>query len=202
MYSASEMYDRVREIAKGADMDETQKALPFAWDKHKGQRRKSGAPYIVHPLTMARDALALGVRDDALVATILLHDVCEDCGVLPWELPVGQSVRISVSLVTFTVEAGETKDAAMDRYFGLMSEDRSASLTKLFDRYHNLSTMAGVFSLEKQRSYIDETRAYVLPLLHEAENRWPQDDDLLFELEYRMTGMVDLVDENLRAADM
>ena len=75
------MYTYIRGFATGAKMSETLKALSFAREKHDGQFRKSGDPYIVHPLTMACNALSLGIRDDEVIATILLHDVCEDCSV-------------------------------------------------------------------------------------------------------------------------
>ena len=55
-------------------------ALSLAVRCHKGQYREGGKPYIAHPLSMACMAKGLGLRDDALYATILLHDVCEDCG--------------------------------------------------------------------------------------------------------------------------
>jgi GTP pyrophosphokinase len=50
---------------------------------------------------MACNALGMGIRDDDAIATILLHDVCEDCDVTPDELPVTDAVKHSVDLVTF-----------------------------------------------------------------------------------------------------
>ena len=108
-FSAEKMYTYIRGYASGANMHETLKSLVFARKKHKGQFRKSGEPYIVHPLTMACNALSLGIRDDEVVATILLHDVCEDCDVGIQELPVNDCVRHSVELKTFEVMTGEPK---------------------------------------------------------------------------------------------
>ena len=109
---------------------------------------------------MACNALSLGIRDDNVIATILLHDVCEDCDVSLQELPVNDSVRHSVELMTFKIMPGETKETAKNRYYNLLLQDRAAALTKLVDRCHNVSSMAGTFSKEKLKSYIAETRIY------------------------------------------
>ena len=108
-FDSKKMYTYLRGYASGADMTQTLKALSFAREKHRGQLRKSGDPYIIHPLLMACNAVSMGIRDDATVATILLHDVCEDCGIGLQELPVSDRVRHAVDLMTFRVMEGETK---------------------------------------------------------------------------------------------
>ena len=192
-FSAEKMYTYIRGYATGAGMRETIKALTFARARHAGQTRKSGEPYIVHPLTMACNALSLGIRDDEVIAAILLHDVCEDCDVSPHELPVGERVRHSVELVTFRAARNETKENALNRYYDLILSDRAAVLTKLIDRCHNISSMAGVFSPEKLEAYIAETRRYVLPLLRQAKAAYPEDADILFAIKYHMTSVVDSI---------
>ena len=153
-FNPDKMYTYLRGYASGAGMKETLKALSFAREKHAGQRRKSGEPYIVHPLMMACNAVSIGIRDDAVIATILLHDVCEDCGVSLAELPVSDRVKRAVDLMTFRVMEGETKEIAKNRYYNLLLGCREAALTKLIDRCHNVSSMAGTFSVEKLKSYL------------------------------------------------
>lgn len=111
-FNAEKMYTYIRGFAAGANMSETAQALGFAREKHLGQLRKSGEPYIIHPLTMACNALSLGIRDDAIIAAILLHDVCEDCDVSLAELPVNEVVKNAVRLLTFNIQDGETKETA------------------------------------------------------------------------------------------
>jgi len=197
-FSAEKMYTYIRGYATGANMHETLKALSFSRKQHDGQLRKNGEPYIVHPLTMACNALSLGIRDDEVVATILLHDVCEDCYVGLQELPINDRVRHSVELMTFEVMAGETKETAKNRYYNLILQDRAATLTKLIDRSHNVSSMAGTFSKEKLKSYIEETRQYVLPLLRKAKTTYPEDSDILFVLKYHMTSVVDSIEATMQ----
>ena len=105
--SPEELYQdliaRVRRYHPSDDITMIEKAYQVAAKAHEGQVRKSGEPYIIHPLLMACNAVSIGIRDDAVVATILLHDVCEDCGVSLSELPVDDTVRRAVDLMTFRV---------------------------------------------------------------------------------------------------
>lgn len=112
------MYTYLRAYLKGAGMMESLRALAYAREKHKGQTRKDGTPYIVHPLRMACYAAALGVRDDAVMCTILLHDVCEDCHIPYQELPFDERVRTGVKYVTITkFDTDRSKDETKRRYY-------------------------------------------------------------------------------------
>ena len=197
IYNHEKMYTYIKGFATGAGMKETLKALAFAREKHFGQLRRDGQPYIVHPLTMACNALGMGIKDDAVVATILLHDVCEDCGVNLVELPVNQVVKRGVELMTFRIMEGETKEVAKNRYYNMLLQSREATLTKLIDRCHNVSSMAGTFSVAKLKSYIEETRHYVLPLLKKAKSVYTDDADMLFLLKYHITSVVDSIEATI-----
>ena len=198
-FNPEKMYTYLRGYASGAGMKETLKALAFAREKHRDQFRKSGEPYIVHPLTMACNAVSMGIRDDTVVATILLHDVCEDCGISLAEFPVNDTVRHAVDLMTFRVMEGETKEIAKNRYYNMLLQSRAASMTKLIDRCHNVSSMAGTFSVEKLKSYIEETRHYVLPLLRKVKNQYPEESDILFVLKYHIVSVVDSIEATIQA---
>ena len=198
-FNSEKMYTYIRGYASGRNMVQTLNALGFARKKHDGQLRKSGEPYIVHPLTMACNALSLGINDDEVVATILLHDVVEDCGVSLDELPVNDAIRHAVDLMTFRVMEGETKESAKTRYYNMMPSCREAAITKLIDRCHNVSSMAGTFSIEKLKSYIDETRTYVLPLLRKVKDAYPEYSDAVFALKYHMTSVVDAIESTICA---
>lgn len=197
-FHPEKMYTYLRGYATALGMKDTLKALTFAREKHKDQLRKSGEPYIVHPLTMACNAVSMGIREDAVIATILLHDVCEDCGVSVGELPVSESVKHAVDLMTFRVMEGETKDVAKNRYYNMLIQSREACMTKLIDRCHNVSSMAGTFSVEKLKSYIEETRHYVLPLLRKVKNQYPEDSDILFVLKYHIVSVVDSIEATIQ----
>lgn len=198
VFYPDKMYTYIRGYASGAEMTQTLKALSFAREKHEGQMRKGEEPYIIHPLTMACNALSIGIKEDNIIATILLHDVCEDCGISLEELPVNDIVRRGVELMTFRVMEGETKEIARNRYYNELLENREASITKLIDRCHNVSCMAGAFSKEKLKAYIEETRQYILPLLRKVKQKYPEEANALFVLKYHIVSVVDSIDATIQ----
>lgn len=143
---------------------ESLRALKFAKEKHTGQFRKPeklGIPYINHPMTMACHALAMGTDNDVLIAAILLHDVSEDCEVLPENLPVCMEVQEIVRLVTKPKTVFSEKE-----YYAAIAKNPEASFVKCIDRCNNVSGMATGFSTEKIRQYIEETETYYPELLN------------------------------------
>lgn len=194
------MYEYIETYAREYSLTEMQKALPFARESHEGQLRKGPEgkrePYITHPLQMAAHAIALGLTEDNLMSAILLHDVCEDCGVEPEELPVNADVQEAVRLVTRVY--GENKEI----YYRQIRENRIATLVKLIDRCHNVSQMSLAFSREKLWKYIDETEQYVLPLLMEARVKWSQYEPQYFLLEYQSNSILQTVKALLEREDL
>ena len=183
------MYTYVKTYASVREMTKTVKALAFAREQHKGQVRKGRdkVPYIYHPLLMACHALALGLDDDDIVAASLLHDVCEDCGVSPDELPAGDTVKTAVRLLT--KEPGYDEE----EYYRSISENPIATMVKLLDRCSNVSGMAAGFSRDKLAEYIRETERLVYPLLDRAKTEYPMYSNQLFLIKYHMSSVVEAV---------
>lgn len=194
------MYDFIATLAEQHNLQATVNALPFAKEKHEGQMRKGAAgvkqPYISHPLTMACHAIAMGLQDDDLLATILLHDVVEDCGVSAASLPVNRSVQNAVLLVTR--QEGESKG----KYYSQIGENPIAAMTKLIDRCHNVSQMSLAFSREKLWKYIRETEEYILPMLQASKEKWPEYTNQYFLLEYQICSALDSVKALLEREDI
>ena len=106
LFSPEHMYSRIAVTSELEGLQETFSALRFMKKEHEGQYRKPSlfsdakVPYITHPLMMACHAHALGIREDKILATILLHDVCEDCGVAPEKLPFSEEIQEAVRLLS------------------------------------------------------------------------------------------------------
>lgn len=193
LFSEEHMYTQVKAAANAHGLLQTGKALPFAKQYHEGQVRKGkdNIPYISHPLTMACHALALGIVDDDVLSAVLLHDVCEDCGVLPEALPVSATVQQAVALLTKEEHPGETKQQLNNRYYAALRGNRIASIVKVLDRCNNISTMAIGFSKSRIVQYIEETEAYVLPLLDHVKESWPEYYNAAFLLKYHMKSILE-----------
>lgn len=186
LFHEDRMYTYVKTIATTKGLKQTVEVLPYARELHKGQFRKGNGqiPYIYHPLLMACHALSLGLEEDDLICAVLLHDVCEDCGVNVEDLPVNDVVKEAVRLVT--------KDKSKDTldYYQDISENAIATMVKLIDRCNNVSGMAAAFSKEKLVKYINETEQYVYPLLQVAKTRHSEYSNQVFLIKYHMTSVV------------
>lgn len=195
-FDEKRMFTYVSGYANAHGLVQTKNALLFATQKHEGQFRKGKEriPYIVHPLNMACHALALGITDDVIIATILLHDVCEDCGMKPEELPVDETVQKAVRHITFDIRDGETKTQAKARYFKDMKNNREAAIAKIIDRCNNVSSMVYGFSKKRINEYIEETRTYILPLLRNVKSMCPEYDNQMFLLKYHICSVLGAIE--------
>lgn len=194
MANVDKMYTYLRGFLVGAGMTESLKALGFARQQHSSQTRKDGTPYIVHPLSMACYAVAMGLREDNIIATILLHDVPEDCGIRVDYLPVNDTIKYAVKHMTIQrfktdVDKIETKC----RYFNELLESREALICKALDRYNNLSDAPMSLSADAVGKNVAETEVLLLPILKEAKSLYPDLADALFILRTNIEVLVNIL---------
>ena len=175
----STMITYLRGRLDGPGFEQSRAALVFARKAHTGQFRKNGKPYIIHPLSMACDAIACKGATDEIIATILLHDVCEDCNIPLSALPVNDTVRYAVKLMTIKPFQGEEKSETKRRYFHELIDSKEAIITKAFDRYANLNDMDGTLSEEAIVKNIKETHELLMPALKEAKYEYPELSDMM-----------------------
>lgn len=200
-FNNEKMYTYLKGFAMGKGLEETLKVLALSRRSHKNQYRKSGEAYIIHPLTMACHAIAMGVYDDNIIATILLHDIVEDCGLSVNDLPVNNIIREAVGLLSFKKPdkyderdgEGPSLFKVKSDYYSKISENRVASVVKIIDRCHNVSSMAGTFTKEKLNEYIEETEMFVLPLLRDAKENYSEYQDNLFVLKYHINSVLSAI---------
>ena len=182
--SPEELYDELKkEIKKYHPSDDTSlvdKAYRVAYDAHKGQARKSGEPYIIHPLCVAI-VLAELELDKETIAAGLLHDVLEDTIMTLDEMRAefGDDVAHLVDGVTklkhlhLTDSTKDPKDKNADRLemqaenlrkmFLAMAKDIRVILIKLADRLHNMRTLK-YQSKEAQQRIARETQDIYCPI--------------------------------------
>jgi GTP pyrophosphokinase len=162
-------------------------AYRLAAAAHRDQLRRTGDPYIEHPLAVATILAELGL-DDVTLAAALLHDSVEDAGVPLAEVEAvcGPEVAAIVDGVTklerINFESKEEQQAAtMRKMLVAMAKDLRVLLIKLADRLHNMRTLA-VMPEWKQRRTAQETLDIYAPLAHRlgiADIKW-QLEDLAF----------------------
>ncbi len=200
-FNTEDMHTYIMEHVLRSDMKQTLSALAFAKEKYDGLMRKNGEPYIAYPMTTACSALSCGLCNDEAIAALLLHNICEDCNISPNELPVNGAVKHGIELIRFDVIKGEANDIERNRYYDLLLQSREISLAKAIECCHNISIINKKFTQNKIRSYIDEVRRNVLPLLEKMKNTYTDDADILFAIKYHIVSIINSVEAALDACE-
>lgn len=203
LFSENRMGTYIGAYCNARHLYQTKRALAFAKKKHNGQFRKPGhgnerIPYIYHPMLLTCHALALGLEEDDLLSACLLHDVCEDCGVRPEELPISEAAKEAVRLLTKPEDFDRSEQAERAYYDGIAG-NRIAAVVKLLDRCNNISGMAASFTDERMAEYIKETQEYVYPLMEKARDEYPEYSNQLFLIRYHMNSVTEALRHHMRS---
>ena len=147
MKKRDEFLKTIEDMNPKYNMDSIARAYDVAADMHRGQIRKSGEPYLIHPMAVAEILAELGMDEDTIAAG-LLHDVVEDTDYTNEKLAAdfGENVALMVDGVTklknLKFESKEEKQAEnLRKMFLAMSKDIRVPIIKLSDRLHNLRTI-------------------------------------------------------------
>ena len=131
---------------RNIDTYKIKKAYSYAENKHKNQYRKSGEPYIIHPLHVAYTLAKLGL-DTQTICAALLHDVVEDTNACYGDIEKEFGTEIAqivegVTKITELFKSVEEKQAEnYNKMFGAMEKDIRIIILKLADRLHNINTL-------------------------------------------------------------
>ena len=199
----------VQRYAPNADMDLIERAYRYADGKHKDQLRKSGEPYIIHPLAVAEIVAEIGLDSDAIAAA-LLHDCLEDTDASFEEISrlFGETIAELVEGVTklTRVQYSTMEEQQMEnlrKMFMAMSKDIRVILIKIADRLHNTRTLQ-YQTPAKQISKSMETMEIYAPLAHRLgmqKIKWELEDVSLQYLDpdgYQQ--IIDYLEKNEKSA--
>ena len=165
-----ELISSVRKYHPSTDISMIQKAYEVAREAHKDQKRKSGEPYIIHPLCVAIILADLELDKETIVAG-LLHDAVEDTWMTDEEVEkeFGSEVALLVDGVTKLGQLNYSKDKVelqaenLRKMFLAMAKDIRVILIKLADRLHNMRTLQ-YMRPEKQQEKARETMDIYAPI--------------------------------------
>jgi GTP pyrophosphokinase len=169
--------EEVQKYHPGADLDLLRRGYVFAAKVHQGQERRSGEPYLSHPLEVARILTQLKMDESTLTAG-LLHDAMEDTFATIEEVKevFGEEIANLVDGVTkiskLSFSTREDRQAESLRKMVLaMSKDIRVLLIKLADRLHNMRTLDPL-EPEKKRTIAQETLDIYAPLANRLGIAW------------------------------
>ncbi len=167
-----ELMEKVSALFNEQEAGKIKKAFEIAYEAHKNQRRRSGEPYIIHPVAVAKILCDMGMDADSVCAA-LLHDVVEDTEITDDEIRkyFGKDIEYLVEGVTklgqipLSASKEEQQSENVRKMFLAMSEDIRVIIIKLADRLHNMRTLK--FMPEEKRLYkARETLEIYAPIAH------------------------------------
>lgn len=183
------MYEFLKGYLIQHQYQEALKSLYYAIEKHEGTYRKNGLPYIVHPFYVACFGIYLGLNSEKQIAVNLLHDVPEDCEDDLTNLDVALEIKKSAHILNFNPHKKKypnDKHQATIDFYNLIPTDKEATMCKLLDRYHNLSTYGNDFPFERVLNYSKETNEFIFPLCDNSLELYPH---YRFAILYLVNGM-------------
>ena len=165
-----ELLASIRKYHPSDDISMVEKAYRIAYDAHKDQKRRSGEPYIIHPLCVSIILADLELDKETIVAG-LLHDVVEDTVMTDDEIrqEFSDEVALLVDGVTklgqlsYSSDKLDTQAENLRKMFLAMAKDIRVILIKLADRLHNMRTLQ-YMKPEKQKEKARETREIYAPI--------------------------------------
>ena len=171
MISFDDLKLKLEEYLSNDEIKEIEKAYLYAEKEHDGQYRKTGEPYIVHPLFVASILTTIRADKETIIAG-LLHDTIEDTDASKSEIKdlFGDTVANLVDGVTKINNINvSTENEHLTNYYKKiivgMSEDVRVIIIKLADRLHNMRTLYAL-GHEKQKKKAKETLEILAPIAH------------------------------------
>jgi len=198
--SWEEIHCFIKGYALSKNMLNTIIALSVAIQKHKGQDRKGGEPYIIHPLTVASYLINLGIDDDNIIAASLLHDVVEDCNLPNNGEELITTYKLNKKVLEIVLLLTKHKGYVEKDYYEKIKKCPNALIIKLSDRANNLSTLSA-FSLKKMERYVKETRELILPLCTYGKEYYPEFSNAITIIKYQLVSVCETIESLLNMKD-
>lgn len=193
-----EIYLFLKGYAIAKEMRNTLIALSIATRLHENQKRKGGAPYIIHPLEVTSYLINLGIDDDITCAAAILHDVVEDCDISDPYKELAEKYNLNKEIIDIVLlltkpKDYKEKDPTLEKYYSKIKINKKATIIKLSDRANNLSTI-DAFTKEKMIEYVNETKNLIFPLCKYGKAYYPEFSNAITIIKYQMVSICETIE--------
>lgn len=173
-------------------MQNTLKALPLAKEYYKDFMRKSGDPFIIHPLRVCSYLISLKIDDDAICAAALLHEIIKRCHLEYNGIEIVTKYHLDFSVLELVRLVSNSEHYPLDLYYEALAKNPKAILIKLSNKAHTCTTLINS-SYDEIRAYVDEYENYIYPLCEYAIEHYPEYSYSIQVMYYHISSICNVV---------
>ena len=186
-------FDFLKGYAKGKKMNNTLIALSLAERYHKTHLRKSGDPFIIHPLRVCSYLISLKINDDVTCAAALLHEITKKCNLPNDGEEIVTKYNLDPEVLRLIHLVANVKQKNIDEYYKDLMENQNALLIKLSNRA-NTCTLLTSYTKEEVIQYFKETNDYIIPLCEYGMSYYPHHSYPIDIMKYHICSICNIVD--------
>lgn len=204
VFDGKKQIAHLRAFLKGAKMFDALRTLNLVEDTYGSDLRKDGKTLsVTHPVQIALSVLMLPLnevyKENAIVLS-LLHDMVEDYNlslhVMNELYGTGNASKYYEYTCQLSKVVGNEKKDNVTYFAGLTHY--LTVLVKGLDRLNNLNSMVGCFTVAKMTEQVEETKAFVLPMLKTGERKYPEVELALYAIRHQMIQVLNLLQEIIK----
>lgn len=183
----------IKGFAKGKEnMNNTLIALSLAQKYYDGLQRKSGDPFIIHPLRVCSYLISLKISDDEICAAALLHEITKKCNLPNGGEEIVTEYKISESVLNLIHLVANVDNLPSYDYYERFKSNPKALLLKLSNRAHTCTSLVNSYP-EEIKDYVQETQKYIYPLCDYAIKYFPEYSDIVELMLYHISSVCNMV---------
>lgn len=165
-------YYFIKGFAIHAQMQNTLKALPLSRIYYKPYTRKSGDPFIIHPLRVASYLISLKIDDDIICAAAILHEIINKCHLAYNGIEIVTKYNLNSTVLDYIRLLANSEGYPLNIYYEALKNYPEVMLLKLSNRANTCTKLID-FTNEEMKEYIDECEKYIYPLCEYGIAHYP-----------------------------
>ena len=183
----------IRGFATAKKMNNTLIALALAERFHEGQLRKSGDPFIIHPLRVCSYLISLNIKDDITCAASLLHEVLKKCNLPNGGTELIETYKLDPEVLELIRLVSRDEAISKEIYYENLRKNPQALLIKLSNRA-NTCTILTSYEPNELAEYLDEGNNFIEPLCTYGKLYYPEYLSQIINMKYHISSMCQIVE--------